>query len=108
MITPYEFEKLQRERNVDKYIEEIDKRIEEYAAKNMYPWVEIVLEAELSVHERDCIAKAYKSAGWKSVYHQTSTENGENAGLTVFVFLTGKTENVFIDCHRNIGRWHRL
>ena len=107
MITPYEFEKLQAVKNVDKYIQEIDKKIEEYAEKNMYPWVEIVLEKELSLHERNCVAKEYQMAGWQTVYHHTSSEIGENPGLTTFVFLTEATEDAFIGCHRNIGKWRK-
>ena len=95
-------------KNVDKYIAEIDKKIEEYAEKNMYPWVEIILEKELSMNERNCISKEYKAAGWMAVYHNTSSENGENPGLTTFVFLTEETESIFLGCHKNLGKWRRL
>ena len=62
---------------------------------NVYP--EVLLEGELDYSLRNKIAQEYIIAGWKCVAHQTTSENGERAGLTYFVFLTENTLKKWID-----------
>ena len=62
---------------------------------DVYP--EVFLEGELDYSIRNKIAQEYIIAGWKCVAHQTTSENGERAGLTYFVFLTENTLKKWID-----------
>lgn len=62
-------------------IDESMKRFHEW-----YPWESAVIEGEPSVDVRNEIAIKYIQAGWNYVYHNTTSENGERAGLTGFEF----------------------
>ncbi len=53
-----------------------------------YPWETAIIDGEYPVEVRDKIALKYKESGWNHVYHRTTSENGERAGLTSFVFST--------------------
>ena len=81
--------------------ERLDEEILKYADREMYPWVSILIDPEYTEYVRNIVAKKYINIGWHTVCHQTSTENGENGGLTEFVFLTVQTldkfEKAFLD-----------
>lgn len=86
MILP---EELNSEKNLDprmmeKMEREIDKSIREF--HNWYQWEMAIIEGEYPLDIRNVMAKKYHDAGWKYVYHQTSSENGERPGLTCFKF----------------------
>lgn len=86
MITPNDIEKYELE-NVD--FEKLEAEIDE-SMKSYHGWwkdhEEAIISGEYPVSVRNEIAKKYKEAGWKYVYHQTSSENGERPGLTSFKF----------------------
>jgi len=48
----------------------------------------IVITDEYSLALRQEIVRMYVAAGWRSIEHKTSSENGERPGLTRFQFLT--------------------
>ena len=85
MITPYEANNL----TIDtKTLLDIEKAIDE-SIKQFHGWYRYecaIISGEYSIETRNAIGKRYKDAGWKYVYHQTSSENGERAGLTSFIF----------------------
>ena len=76
----------------EKLINQIDESIKSY--HGWWTWEEAIIPNEYSVPVRNEIAKRYKKAGWNFVYHQTSSENGERAGLTCFKFSNEKLENM--------------
>lgn len=55
-----------------------------------FAWEQAIIDGEYPVAVRNQIAQKYKDAGWKYVYHQTSSENGERPGLTEFLFSLEK------------------
>lgn len=69
-------------------LDEVEQAIDEQLVKNhtQHPWEEVLLDEEYSVEVRDALAKRYINAGWDFVYHQTSSENKERPGLTMFAF----------------------
>jgi len=69
-------------------LDEVEKAIDEQLIKNhtQHPWEEVLLDEEYAIEVRDTLAKRYVNAGWNYVYHQTSSENGERPGLTMFAF----------------------
>lgn len=67
-----------------------------------YPWEEAIIDGELSVSVRNELAQRYKAAGWKYVYHQTSSENGERAGLTAFKFSENELDNKYVNNYYKI------
>lgn len=69
--------------NIEAIIKEIDNAIKR--THSWYPWESGIIEDEIPIEVRNEIAKRYiNEGGWKYVYHQTSSENGEKAGLTEF------------------------
>lgn len=80
-------------------IEEINTKLITLSSSNpqINDYPEILLEGELDYSLRNKIAQEYIIAGWKCVAHQTTSENGERAGLTYFVFLTENTLKKWID-----------
>lgn len=84
--------------------EEVEKAIDDSIKSfhGWYPWEEAIIIGEYSIEIRNIIGKKYKNAGWKHVYHRTSSENGERAGLTDFKFSNvpledEHTKNKFIE-----------
>lgn len=91
MITPKELEKC------DMKLDELEKKIDR-SIKNFhgwYKWEEAVIDGEYSVNVRNAIGQKYKDAGWKYVYHRTSSEHGERYGLTHFIFSTEKLDDKY-------------
>lgn len=85
MITPNDIKNLDLLKvNLDRLEEEIDQSIKMY--HGWYPYEYASITSELSRAVRDAIAKRYKLAGWKFVYHTTTSEKGERPGLTAFKF----------------------
>ena len=80
-------------------IEKINTKLITLSSSNnqidIYP--EVLLEGELDYPLRNKIAQEYIIAGWTCVAHQTTSENGERAGLTYFVFITENTLKKWID-----------
>lgn len=68
--------------DVDGLIYKIDKNLKKF--HGWYPWESALLEEELPLEIRNEIAIKYLKAGWIYVYHITTSENGERAGLTSF------------------------
>lgn len=85
MIKPNDLEKMELEdADFEKLEEDIDNSIKSF--HGWYPWEEEIIRGEYPVSVRNAIGKKYKKSGWKHVYHQTSSENGERPGLTCFKF----------------------
>ena len=85
MISPKDAEQLSNcGLDFEKIENEIDESIKSF--HGWYPWEQAIVDGEYPVPIRNEIAKRYKDAGWKYVYHKTSSENGERAGLTSFLF----------------------
>lgn len=85
MIKPNDLEKMELEdTDFEKLEEDIDNSIKSF--HGWYPWEEAIIPGEYPVSVRNAIGQKYKKAGWNYVYHQTSSENGEKAGLTCFKF----------------------
>lgn len=61
-----------------------------------YPWEYAIVDGELPLAARNAIAKKYYDAGWKHVYHHTSSENGEKYGLTSFIFSTTPIDEKYV------------
>lgn len=51
---------------------------------------EVILDGELPILLRNELASRYINAGWKYVYHATSSERGEKSDLTAFCFSIAK------------------
>lgn len=76
----------------DSVVEKINEALNNYAADPTYvEWVEVIIEGDYSTTVRNEAAKEFIKSGWKKIYHRTSSENGERAGLTRFVLLTEET-----------------
>ena len=85
MITPDDIKNLDLLKvNLDQLEEEIDKSIKLYHGWYPYEYASITEDLQRSV--RDVLALRYKLAGWKFVYHTTTSEIGERPGLTSFIF----------------------
>lgn len=69
--------------DMDKIISEIDASLKVF--HKWYPWDSAILDYELPVEVRNELAIKYLN-GWKYIYHITTSENGERAGLTAFHF----------------------
>ena len=76
--------------NMDELISKIDESMNKF--HEWYPWESAVIEGEPSVDIRNEIAIKYIEAGWNYVYHDTTSENGERAGLTGFKFSSKPIE----------------
>lgn len=78
--------------------EELEKAIDDSIRSyhGWYPWEEAIIQGEYSIEVRNIMGKKYKDAGWKHVYHQTSSENGERAGLTAFKLSNSPLEDEYI------------
>lgn len=78
--------------------EELEKAIDDSIRSyhGWYPWEEAIIQGEYSVEVRNIMGKKYKDAGWKHVYHQTSSENGERAGLTAFKLSNSPLKDEYI------------
>ena len=85
MIRPDDLKQMEiKQCDFDKLEKEIDKSIK--SNHGDYEWEEALLDDEYSLSVRNEIGKRYMKNGWKYVYHQTSSENGERPGLTLFMF----------------------
>ena len=71
-------------------LDHIIQLINEDIIKNhgMYHHEEAILHTEYPISVRKVIAIRLYRAGWKYVYHMTSSENGERPGLTCFILST--------------------
>jgi hypothetical protein len=85
MIKPGELDSVE---NVN--LDELEKKIDEsiHRFHGWYPWEQAIIDGEYSVEVRNAIGQRYKDNGWNFVYHRTTSENGEKAGLTSFIFST--------------------
>lgn len=108
MIGPSEYQRIKVASDMDRLdgvITKIDESLIKTAGNQLYSWVQVVIDGEYSEELRDEVAKAYAKEGWKKVYHRTSGEHGERAGLTTFVFLTEETYEIWEKSHI-INEWH--
>ena len=94
MVTPEEAKALSSKNISVAKIEQMEEDIDSALKRvhGWYPWKEAILENEYSIELRDAVAKKYKDAGWKYVYHATTSELGERAGLTCFKFSMSPIE----------------
>lgn len=53
------------------------------------PQIKVVVSGEYIQPIRQKVVEKYESAGWNVAEHKTSSEAGENPGLTMFVFRLG-------------------
>lgn len=85
MITPKALEDFEVEGlKYDDLEKEIDKSIRDHHGE--FPWDHALVKKNLSMVAREVLARRYLGAGWKYVYHRTSTLNDETPGVTSFVF----------------------
>ena len=85
MLTPNDIREIEiKQYDFDKLEKDIDKSIENNHGD--YEWEEALLDKEYPLSVRNEIGKRYMENGWHYVYHQTSSENGERPGLTIFAF----------------------
>lgn len=94
-IGPNELNNIRTDDLVKELIEKIDAQLMDYAVVDGFNWKYIIVSPEYPVDVRNKVAREYIKAGWFRVYHHTTTENGERAGLTAFALLTEKTEPLF-------------
>ena len=88
--------------NLDEIEKEIDASMTQY--HGWYPWEEAIIDHEFSVEARNEIAQRYIKAGWKYVYHNTSSEHGERPGLTSFKFSNSEIEH----CEKNSNDYYKV
>lgn len=97
MLGPNNIKRITKE-NMEDFIYKIDESIKKF--HEWYPWESAVIEGEPSIETRNQIAIKYIEAGWNYVYHNTTSENGERAGLTGFDFsltpLEKPNKNAFL------------
>lgn len=99
MITPNDIQQIEIDKvDFDKLEKEIDRSI--LTLHGFYKWEEAVLTKEYPECVRNTIAKRYRDAGWRFVYHITSSENGERPGLTRFKFSQSEIKSI------NVDRYH--
>lgn len=88
MITPKEIENYSA--NLEKIEDEIDESIKKCHGWNEYE--QAIIAGEYPVNVRNAIAQRYKDAGWKYIYHITSSEVGGPNAVTMFIFSMKKLE----------------
>ena len=98
-ISPKELIEMKRLSQVDGYVERIDDYLKTH--EPMHEWFEETIQSEIPVVARHEIARRYIEAGWYKVYHHTTSENGERAGLSCFVFVTSDSAEIFERAHKN-------
>lgn len=77
--------------NIDNIISAIDSEMKKEHNISEYGHtgkLHIILDKEYPMIVRDMIVERYKEAGWRTVTHRTSSENGERPGLTGFTFYS--------------------
>lgn len=67
-----------------------------------YDYELAMIDDESPVELRNAVAKKYKEAGWKYVYHRTSSENGERPGLTSFIFSERELEHCIVKDYHTV------
>lgn len=83
MLGPNEMKEITRmDYDIDGLIYKMDKSLKNF--HGWYPWESALLDEELPFEIRNEIAIKYLKVGWIYVYHITTSENGECAGLTSF------------------------
>lgn len=99
MITPNDF-KNSDEKRINVLIEKIDESMLSNHGHYDYEFAHIYEEPSFEL--RDSVAKKYKEAGWKYVYHRTSSENGERPGITSFIFSERELEYCIIKGYHTV------
>lgn len=95
---------------IESVIRNIDSEMNSYKNNPMFDWVSIIIPGDYSVELRDVVAKKYLECGWCAVYHRTSKENGERAGLIQYVFLTKDTEKLWKSAYgdKYVSSYHKV
>lgn len=83
------------DKEINNLITKIDNEFSIYKEHPYSVLVELIIDGDYSIELRNIVSQCYIKAGWHVVYHRTSKENGERAGLTRFVFLTEETEKTW-------------
>lgn len=95
MITPVEAKQISIDKaNIEKIISDIDSSIKNY--HGWYPWEEAVIDGEYPNNVMDAILEKYFDVGWKFIFWNRSSEQGERAGLTNIMFSTSKIAPQYI------------
>ena len=95
MITPNDVKQISIDKSeVNRIIDSIDNSIKNY--HGWYPWEEAVIEGEYPNNVMETILEKYFDAGWKFIYWNRSSEQGERSGLTGIKFSTTKIESKYI------------
>lgn len=105
MITPNDIKELDKKIATEELIKKIDESIiKNHKLKLNYSndYEEAIIEDEYNISIRNIIAEMYKSAGWKYVYHRTSSENNERGGLTHFLFSNEELKEPLIKNYHKI------
>ena len=83
MITPKFLDDLDNTVDYKAIVHDIDESILQHHGRQAYE--KAVLHRELSFDVREEIASWYNGAGWKHVYHRTSSEAFKRPGKTIFL-----------------------
>ncbi len=93
MIGPNDLRNLDKENyNIENYFKNIDDDILKSHGRHVYEWA-CIHNIELPFHIRNQIAEKYLEAGWKYVYHHTSSELDCSKCYTVFYFSMFELKN---------------
>lgn len=96
MITPVEAKQISIDKaNIEKIISDIDASIKNY--HGWYPWEEAIIDGEYPNNVMDAVLEKYFDAGWKFIFWNRSSEQGERPGLTSIMFSTSKIETQYIN-----------
>ena len=82
---------------IDNLVKQIDEKLKLASEHRFYKWFEVTIAGEYPAEVRNEIASRYIDAGWSTIFHQTTTENGERPGLTYFAFLTEETFDIWVN-----------
>ncbi len=106
MLTPNDLKQMEIEQ-CD--FEQLEKDIDESIKSNhgKYKWEEALLDKEYPLSVRNEIGKRYMENGWKYVYHRTSSENGEEPGLTSFRFSEVPVDHIE-NCNSRYVKVHQM
>lgn len=99
MISPDFMKDYITDDEINDLIDKIDRSFFMYRENPLYEWIELIIDGDYSIKLRNIVSEYYIKAGWDTIYHQTSKENGERPGLTSFVFLTEETEGIWELAH---------
>lgn len=89
-IGPEQFREARRSHIIEREIAELDNKLRDMIQKwsdgDLYSMKVIKPDNCLSHIEKELVCDKYVKAGWSSVKHRTSAENGDRPGLISYTF----------------------